>query len=108
MRDNAWQLRFDLVTAQALLWVALVGRDAEPTPQAHLYLFDRYRRLADHKRRLGRVEAARRLQAKADEHYRAAGGDDPPKAAAMAMPRPRSWTFTNAVSGSGRDSDDAA
>jgi hypothetical protein len=93
----AW-LRLDLITARILVWVAIVGRDAELTSEAHLYLFDRYQRLADCYRRRGRAARAKRLQAKANEHYRLSGGDGPPYAAAMAMPRPRQWFATDAVS----------
>jgi len=46
-------LRADLITAKALVWVASVGRDVELTPEAHVYFFDRYRRLAEHHRRRG-------------------------------------------------------
>jgi hypothetical protein len=42
---------------------------------------------------------ARRYQGKAEEHRRRmGGGDGPPYAAAMAMPRPRRWLQTDAVS----------
>lgn len=103
-------LAVDLLTARLLVWLASVGRDAELTPDAHLYFFDRYSRLASHHRARGRIARARRLGAKADEHYRAAGGTDgPPYAAAMAMPRPSRFIRTNAVSGTRvRDPDDAA
>ncbi len=90
-------LRFDLITAQALVWVVSIGRDVELTSEAHVYLFDRYQRLADYHRRRGHSARARRLQQKADEH-RQFGGGDPPRAAAMALPRPTRWVATNAVS----------
>ena len=70
----------------------------EPTPEAHLYFSDRYQRLAEHHRQRGHNARARRLQAKADEHYRLGGGDGPPYAAAMGMPRPRHWLATEAIS----------
>ena len=91
-------LRVDLITAKVLVWVATVGRDAELTSEAHIYFFDRYRRLAEYHRQRGHGPKARRLQAKADEHYRlGGGGDGPPYAAAMGMPRPRQWLATDAV-----------
>jgi hypothetical protein len=96
--DSITRLWLDLVTAKALVWVATVGRDAELAPEAHIYFFDRYQRLADHHRRRGHTTRARRLQAKADEHFRLGGGDGPPYAAAISMPRPRRWLATDAVS----------
>jgi hypothetical protein len=96
--DSIAGLGLDLMTAKVLVWVATVGRDSELTSEAHSYFFDRYQRLADCHRRRGHRARARRLQAKADEHYRLGGGDGPPYAAAMAMPGPRQWVATDAVS----------
>lgn len=96
--DSYWSIALDLWSAKVLVWVASVGRDAELTPAAHIYFFDRYRRLAEYHRQHGRYEKAKRLQSKADQHYRPGGGDEPPYAAAMAMPRPRRLTWTDAVS----------
>jgi len=90
-------LRIDLVTAKVLVWVASVGRDAELTGDAHIYFFDRYQRLAEYHRRRGHHVRANRLQAKAEEHYRLGGGDGPPYAAAMGMPRPTQWFVTDAI-----------
>ena len=96
--DSLLRLSADVLSARLLVWVASVGRDGELTPEAHFYFFDRYRRLAEYHRARGRVGKADRLQAKADEHYHASGGDGPPYAAAMAMPRPARFIRTNAVS----------
>lgn len=96
--DSIAGLGLELITSRALVWVATVGRDCELTPEAHFYFFDRYQRLADCHRRRGHRARARRLQAEADEHYRLSGGDGPPYPAAMAMPRPRQWLATDAVS----------
>lgn len=102
-------LSLDLMSARLLIWIASVGRDAELTPDAHLYLSDRYQRLARHHRAYGRLAKAARLQAKADAHCLNVGGDGPPYAAAMAMPRPRAFIRTDAVSRSRMDDpDDAA
>jgi hypothetical protein len=107
--DSLWLLRLDVLSARALVWMAIVGRDADLTPEAHLYFFDRYRRLAQCHRTQGRLAKAARLQAKAEDHYRAGGGDEPPYAAAMAMPRPRRFIRTDAVSRHRLDGpDDAA
>jgi hypothetical protein len=102
-------LRLDLMTAKVLVWVASVGREADLTSEAHIFFFDRYHRLAEYHRRRGRDARARRLQAKAEEHYALGGGDGPPYAAAMGMPRPSRWVATDAVSRSHlRGPDDAA
>jgi hypothetical protein len=95
--DSISGLRVDLITAKVLVWVASAGRDAELTTDAHIYFFDRYQRLAECHRQRGHGANARRLQAKADEHYRLGGGDGPPYAAAMGMPRPSRWLATDAV-----------
>jgi hypothetical protein len=107
--DSLWSLRYDLFSAKLLVWVASIGQDGELRPEAHLYLFDRYWRLAEMHRERGHHAKARALRAKAEEHYRAGGGDGPPYAAAMGMPRPRSWIVTDARSDrSLRPPDDAA
>ena len=108
--ESLWSLSVDLLSAKVLVWVASVGRDAELTPEAHVYFFDRYSRLAHYHRIHGRSDKAKQLQAKAEEHYRASGGSDgPPYAAAMAMPRPTRFVRTDAVSRNRFDGpDDAA
>ena len=110
MADSLISLSVDLLSAKLLVWIARVGRDAELTPEAHAYFFDRYYRLAQYHRARGRIGKAKQFQARADEHYRAGGGGDrPPYAAAMAMPRPNRFVRTNAVSRSRIDGpDDAA
>ena len=107
--DESWlSLTADLWSARSLVWLASVGREAELTPQAHRYFFDRYKRLADYHRAHGRLLRARRLQAKAEEHWSSGGGGNPPYAAAMAMPRPQRFVRTNAVAGKTGGFDDAA
>ncbi len=97
MSSSQIGLRLDLITAKVLVWAVSVGRDADLTSEAHIYFFDRYQRLAEHHRLRGHGARAARLQAKADEHYRLGGGDGPPYAAAMGMPRPTHWVATEAV-----------
>jgi hypothetical protein len=103
-------LSLDLWSARTLVWIARVGRDAELTREAHRYFCDRYCRLAQIHRAQGRIGKAQRFQTKADEHYRAGGRDDePPYAAAMAMPRPRRFVHTDAVGKTSMEGpDDAA
>lgn len=96
--DSLLWLSADVLSARLLVWVASVGREVELTPEAHWFFFDRYQRLAQYHRVRGRAAKAQRLQAKADEHYHAGGGDGPPYAAAMAMPRPARFIRTDAAS----------
>jgi hypothetical protein len=106
--DSLWSLRFDLLSAKVLVWVASVGRDAVLRPEAHLYFFERYSRLAEMYDRRGRHAKAEQLRARADEHN-PGGGSGPPYAAAMALPRPRHWVMTDARSDKAfRPPDDAA
>ena len=107
--DSLWTLSIDLWSARMLVWLASVGRNAVLTSEAHLFFFDRYRRLADCHQRRGNTTKAKQLAQKAEAHYRAGGGDEPPYAAAMALPRPKRFVTTDAVSRISLDTpDDAA
>jgi hypothetical protein len=86
-----------LISAKVLVWIATFASEGTLSPDTHDYLFDRYSRLAQRHRRLGHVVLARRLEAKAGEH-RPFGGDEPPFAAAMALPVPTPYVFVDAVS----------
>src|SRR5437763_15482827 len=80
------------------LFVLLLGQNGELL-DSHLFFFDRYSDLADYHRLEGRTAKADKLAAIAEAHFRAAPDDDePPEAAAMAMPVPRVPINTNAVS----------
>jgi hypothetical protein len=103
-------LRADVISAKVLVWMVTRGDYRKLTTDAHRYFIDRYQQLAEFHRRRGHTRRAHELQNKADEHWRLSGGwDEPPRAAAMALPRPRRWVVTDAV---GRDwpgdSNDAA
>ena len=107
--DSRLRLTADLLFAKLLVWVAMVGRDADLTQDAHLYFADRYSRLAQVHRLKGRASRTRDLERKAREHLDAAGFDGPPYAAAMALPRPRRFVITDEVSRTSLDGpDDAA
>ena len=107
--DRPWGLRGDLLVTNALLCVATARRSGEPKPEVYLYLYDRYRRLAEYYARRGKRKKAARLHDKAEAHYRRSGRPGPPFAAAMAMLRPRSPFFTWAVGNrEPRGPDDAA
>ena len=66
---------------------------------SHLFFYDRYSALAEYHRMKRRAAKADGLAAIAEAYYQAAPDDDePPEAAAMAMPVPRPRVNTNAVS----------
>jgi hypothetical protein len=97
-RSGPWTLRSDLLTTHVLLWVVGAGRLGKPTPDVHLYLYDRYWRLAHYHAERGNVAKASRLRSKAEEHFTRSGYPGPrPPAAAMAMPHPRPPIVTWAV-----------
>jgi hypothetical protein len=95
-QESPLQLRYDLASARVLLWVAGAGRRGEMRREVHLFLADRYGRLALYYRSQGNVRKANRIDARAAWHY-AAGGPPPPSAAAMAMPIPRPPARTSAI-----------
>lgn len=97
MEHSHWLLSLDLASARVLVWFASFGREVELTRQAHLYFFDRYSRLAEHHRAHGHAAKARYFRAKADEHRVVEFDHEPPFSAAMAMPRPRRFVYTDAV-----------
>jgi hypothetical protein len=106
--EPIWRVRADLLSTKALLWVAGAGRGGEPTPDVHLFLYDRYWRLAVHHEQCGHKRRAERFRSKAELHYRLSGHDGPPFAAAMAVARPRGFLHTHAAASPSDDSDDAA
>ena len=67
--QTPWQLRADLASARFLLWVASAGRSGELRPEVHLYLYDRYWRLAIHYEQRGKTCRARQLRIKAERHF---------------------------------------
>jgi hypothetical protein len=84
-------------------------RTHDLSPVIHLYLFDRYSRLAWYHERRGHRQRALRLRARAAEHWRHAGHDGPPFAVALTMPVPRPPPLTRAVATRRlRSPDDAA
>ena len=93
---SAWRLRYDVLSVRALLLLVGGVTQEDLRPDIHLYLGDRYERLADHFAQRGARGRARRLSEKARWHYARGGFDDFPRAAAMAMPVPRPRIFTDA------------
>jgi hypothetical protein len=104
---SAWQLRWDIVSTWALVRFVRPFGDRELRPEVHLFLAERYGRLAQHHRRAGRVGRALALERKAQEHLLLGGGDLPP-AVAMAMRVPRPMTQVSAISRFRDEPDDAA
>jgi hypothetical protein len=89
------RLLLDIVSMKIFVW--MLGHDGELL-DSHLFFFDRFSDLADYHRQQERITKADRLAAIAETYFQAAPGDDePPEAAAMAMPAPRPMTSTNAV-----------
>jgi len=89
-------LLIDIWSMKLFVW--MLGRDGELL-DSHLFFFDRYSDLADYHLAKERVAKAQKLAAIAEAYYEAAPDDDePPEAAAMAMPVPRPPIKTNAVS----------
>lgn len=106
---SPWRLRWDLASTHVLVWLAHPSAGGELRPEVHLFLADRYGRLARHHQRLGHPKRAVALDHKAEEHFRLGGGDWPPPAVAMAMPLPRPKVLRDAVARPGpRNPDDAA
>jgi hypothetical protein len=97
-------LWLDILSMKVFVWVFrdLVGWPVDENGgvlDSHLFFYDRYTDLAEYHRSMGRTARAERLAAIAEAHYRAAPDDDePPEAAAMAMPVPRIPVNTNAFS----------
>jgi hypothetical protein len=90
------RLLLDVVSMKIFVWI--LGHDGELL-DSHLFFFDRYSDLADYHRQQGRIAKVDMLAAIAEAYFQAAPDDDePPEAAAMAMPVPRRRTSTNAVS----------
>jgi hypothetical protein len=89
------RLLLDIASTKLFVWA--LGRDGELL-DSHLLFFDRYSDLADYHRQRGRTLKADRLAVIAETYFRAAPDDEPPGAAAMAMPLPRPTSVTSAVS----------
>jgi hypothetical protein len=66
---TAWRLRYDVLSVRVmLLLVGGIGQE-DLRPEVHLFLGDRYERLADHLARRGARERASRLSDQARWHY---------------------------------------
>jgi hypothetical protein len=94
----------DIVSMKVFVWTLgeLFAWAVDPNGgvlDSHLFFYDRYSDLAEYYRLKGRTAKADRLAVIAEAYYQAAPDDDePPEAAAMALPVPRPRVNTNAVS----------
>ena len=104
---SVWQVRWDIASTWALVRFVDPLGNRELRPEVHLFLADRYERLAEHHRRAGRSRRARTLEQKAQEHFRLGGGDLPP-AVAAAMPASPRTTSVRAIGVAPQGPDDAA
>lgn len=95
---SLWQLRWDVASTKALEWLVHPAILQVTHPEVHLFLADRYGRLARHHSRLGHSRRAHQLDLKAAKHFRLGGGDEPPSPLAAAMGRPKPWQIVDAVS----------
>ena len=93
-----WQLRWDVASTRTLEWLVHPTVLKVLHPEVHLFLADRYGRLARYHRNRGNKRRAQELDLKATEHFRLGGGDEPPPAVAAVMGRPRPWEIVDAVS----------
>jgi hypothetical protein len=90
-----WRLVYDLAWIKLLLWVAREGIVGEPRPEVHACLCGLYQQLADRFGARGRKRIAAYFLRRAEERE---GGfePEPPPAAAMGMPAPRSFVSIDA------------
>ena len=90
------KLRYDVFWAPFDFWLArIAGGDWDR--EVHLYVGDRYWRLADLCEKRGSIETANRYRLRAEHHLLLGGWNDTPPAVAMAMEVPRPLTFTKAI-----------
>src|SRR5258706_3310275 len=96
--DSILQIRLDIAWVLLLLRLFTAGRRGEAKPEVHLFLGDRYWRLADYHAEKGNKRKAARLRAEANRHL-ALGGWNPtlPPAMPLAMPVPERPTLTHAI-----------
>src|SRR5262245_10934363 len=105
---SLWQLRFDVASARMLSWIADPIGVRELRPEVHLFLAERYHRLAEYHLKAGHSRRASTLRRKADHHYSLAGPPELPPAVAAEIPIPQTPIRVNAVSTAWLDPDDAA
>lgn len=98
---SLWRLRWDVASTHMLVWLAHPSATRVLRPEVHLFLADRYGRLARHHQRLGHARRASELDRMAEEQFRLGGGGEPPPAVALAMPVPRAQVLVDAIARTG-------
>ncbi len=78
-------LWLEIACALVLMWLANPTGCYSFQPHVHLYLADRYGRLAVAYGRRSKFATAARLADKSTLHFNLGGGDEPPPAAALAI-----------------------
>lgn len=96
-KKEIWQLRIDVAWVHILRWVVDPAGRHDLNPEFHLYLADRYARLAQHYDRVGNRKKRTRFEEKAKHHYRLGGGGNLPPAVAMRASISQPPTFTKAI-----------
>ena len=97
---SIWKLRLDISLVWLLVYVVVtVGEGGSLNGDVCWYVGERYWWLADLYRDLGKIERSKTFRRKAEFFLGQGhpGGDDPPPAAALAMPVPEPPVFTNAI-----------
>ena len=95
-RDSIWRLRLDLASARALMLLGSSPADEDLNPDVHLFLYDRYSRLAALHEAAGRRANAAALRGRAQYHFGfCAGGPqtDPDRADRPSRPPVRILAF---------------
>ncbi len=100
---SPWRLRYDIGLVTGLARVVFLGREVQLSPEFHMFLYDRYWRLAKWHEAKGHAKRSRVLKSRALRHWEETGYDRPPPAVALAMPIPMPPIFTWAVAGRERD-----
>ena len=96
---NIWRIRYELAYVHAILFFLRGTGRFDPSDGLCQFLVDRYLRLHQHYQSRGRVKRAQRFLAQAAKFWFMVSPNEPPPAAALAMPVPIPPVFTWAVSG---------
>ena len=96
---NIWRIRYELAYVHALLFFLRGTGWSEPSNGLCHFFVDRYLRLYEHQQSRGKGKRAKHFLAKAEKYWFMLSPNEPPPAAALAMPVPLPPLSTWAVSG---------
>jgi hypothetical protein len=102
---SPWRLRCEIVFVTGLARLVFAGQSVQLSPEFHVFLYDRYWRLAKWHEARGRTRRSHVLKTRALSHWEQTDYDGPPFAGALAMPIPMPPIFTWAVAGRPREED---